>query len=486
MMTQQELEKYLWGAATTLRGTIDAGDYKQYIFPLLFFKRISDVYDEEFEKALAESDGDMEYAAFAENHHFQIPEGARWQDVREVTVNIGQALQGAMRAIEQANPDTLQGIFGDASWTNKERLSDAMLTNLIEHYSQHTLNLANVPDDKLGNAYEYLIKEFADDSGHTAAEFYTNRTVVKLMTMIMDPQPGESVYDPTCGSGGLLLNCALHLKDEGKEYRTLKLYGQEINLLTSAIARMNMFMHGIEEFEIVRGDTLANPGLIENGELKKFNVILANPPYSIKSWDRQSFENDSYGRNLWGTPPQGCADYAFQQHIQKSLNLENGRSCVLWPYGVLFRDSEKEMRQKMIESDLVECVIALGKNLFYNSIMESCLLITNNNKPTDRKGKVLFIDAREELKREKTISYLFPEHIRKIHKAYVDFKTEEGFTYVAEDAEILAKENSLNIPLYIKDINGEVISEPTEAYEEWEVLSNKLNKSMAKLFEELK
>lgn len=338
-MTQQELEKYLWGAATTLRGTIDAGDYKQYIFPLLFFKRISDVYDEEFEKALAESDGDMEYAAFAENHHFQIPEGARWQDVRETTVNIGQALQSAMRAIEKANPDTLQGIFGDASWTNKERLSDAMLTNLIEHYSQHTLNLANVPDDKLGNAYEYLIKEFADDSGHTAAEFYTNRTVVKLMTMIMDPQPGESVYDPTCGSGGLLLNCALHLKDEGKEYRTLKLYGQEVNLLTSAIARMNMFMHGIEEFEIVRGDTLANPGLIENGELKKFNVILANPPYSIKSWDRQSFENDPYGRNLWGTPPQGCADYAFQQHIQKSLDLGNGRSISLWPHGILFRDA---------------------------------------------------------------------------------------------------------------------------------------------------
>ena len=486
MMTQQELEKYLWGAATALRGTIDAGDYKQYIFPLLFFKRISDVYDEEFENALAESDGDIAYAAFAENHHFQIPQGAHWTDVRETTTNIGLALQNAMRAIEQANPDTLHGIFGDASWTNKERLSDSMLTDLIEHYSQHKLNLKNVPDDKLGNAYEYLIKEFADDSGHTAAEFYTNRTVVKLMTMIMDPQPGESVYDPTCGSGGLLLNCALHLKEEGKEYRTLKLYGQEINLLTSAIARMNMFMHGIEEFDIVRGDTLANPGLIENDELKKFNVILANPPYSIKSWDQKSFESDPFGRNLWGTPPQGCADYAFQQHIQKSLDLGNGRSCVLWPYGVLFRDSEKEMRQKMIESDLVECVIALGKNLFYNSIMESCLLITNNNKPADREGKILFVDAREELRREKTISYLLPEHIEKIHNAYLDFKTTEGFTYVAEDSEILEKESSLNIPLYIKDINGEVISEPSEAYGEWENSSKQLKKSMTNLFEVLK
>ncbi len=484
-MNQQALEKYLWGAATALRGTIDAGDYKQYIFPLLFFKRISDVYEEEFESALADSDGDMEYAAFVENHHFQIPEGAHWKDARETTVNIGQALQNAMRAIEQANPDTLHGIFGDASWTNKERLSDAMLTNLIEHFSQHKLNISNVPDDKLGDAYEYLIKEFADDSGHTAAEFYTNRTVVKLMTMIMNPQPGESVYDPTCGSGGLLLNCALHLKDEGKEYRTLKLYGQEINLLTSAIARMNMFMHGIEEFDIVRGDTLANPGLLENDTLKKFNVILANPPYSIKSWDRKAFESDPYGRNLWGTPPQGCADYAFQQHIQKSLNEENGRSVVLWPYGVLFRDAEREMRQKMIESDVVECVIALGKNLFYNSIMESCLLITNNNKTPERKGKVLFIDAREELKREKTISFLMPEHITRIYNAYEAFEVIEGFTDIADLDEILEKESSLNIPLYVKGNRVEYAT-PNDAYEQWEASSSALKTSMTQLFEGLK
>lgn len=486
MMTQQELEKYLWGAATTLRGTIDAGDYKQYIFPLLFFKRISDVYDEEFEKALAESDGDMEYAAFAENHHFQIPEGARWQDVRETTVNIGQALQSAMRAIEQANPDTLQGIFGDASWTNKERLSDAMLTNLIEHYSQHTLNLANVPDDKLGNAYEYLIKEFADDSGHTAAEFYTNRTVVKLMTMIMDPQPGESVYDPTCGSGGLLLNCALHLKDEGKEYRTLKLYGQEINLLTSAIARMNMFMHGIEEFEIVRGDTLANPGLIENGELKKFNVILANPPYSIKSWDRQSFENDPYGRNLWGTPPQGCADYAFQQHIQKSLDVGNGRSISLWPHGILFRDAEMQMRRKMIEEDLVECVIGLGPNLFYNSPMEACLLITKTKKDESKQGKILIINAVKEVRQDKNIAFLENNHIERIYDAYTTYKDEEGFCKVVSIEDVLKHNASLNMALYVSNIDSseEQIS-LDDALNNWTQSSEQLKASMEQLFKEL-
>lgn len=481
-MTQQALEKYLWGAATALRGTIDAGDYKQYIFPLLFFKRICDVYDEEYQNALEESGGDIEYAEFAEHHHFQIPPGAHWKDVRETTVNVGVALQNAMRAIEQANPDALYGIFGDASWTNKERLSDEILTNLIEHYSQHTLNLANVPDDQLGNAYEYLIKEFADDSGHKAAEFYTNRTVVKLMTLMMDPQPGESVYDPACGSGGLLLNCALHLKNEGREYRTLKLYGQEVNLITSAIARMNMFLHGIEEFSIARGDTLAQPAFLENDELKRFNVILANPPYSIKSWDRKSFENDPYGRNLWGAPPQGCADYAFQQHIQKSLDQQNGRSITLWPHGILFRDAEASMRRKMVESDVVECVISLGPNLFYNSSMVSCLLVTNSNKPVERKGKVLLIQAVHEVRKEKTMSYLDDEHIQRIHHAYKRFQSEEGFAAIVDNEEILQDKNArLSVQLYVKE---EQVEEENfdEILSRWEASCGDLKNSMNELF----
>ena len=486
-MTQQQLEKYLWGAATLLRGTIDAGDYKQYIFPLLFFKRICDVYDEEFENALAESDGDIEYAAFAEHHNFIIPKGAHWNDVRETTVSVGMKLQDAMRSIEQINPDTLFGIFGDASWTNKDRLSDETLTNLVEHYSQHKLNLKAVADDKLGNAYEYLIKEFADDSGHTAAEFYTNRTVVKLMTMIMDPQPGESVYDPTCGSGGLLLNCALHLKEEGKEYRTLKLYGQEINLLTSAIARMNMFMHGIEEFSIVRGDTLAQPAFLHNDELKKFNVILANPPYSIKAWDQKGFANDPYGRNLWGVPPQGCADYAFQQHIQKSLDLKNGRSISLWPHGILFRDAEATMRRKMIEEDLVECVIGLGPNMFYNSPMEACLLITKTNKSKERQGKVLIINAVKEVRQEKNIAYLDKSHIERIYKSYLNFKDEDGFAKVVTLEKILENKASLNIAQFVSNVDQkENVLSIDETLKEWNETSVRLSASMNELFEVLK
>lgn len=448
-MTQKELESYLWGAATYLRGFIDAGDYKQYIFPLLFYKRICDVYDEEYEDALAESDGDLEYAAFDENHRFKVPAEAHWNQVRQVTVNVGQAISKALNAIQKVNAQQLQGIFGDAEWTNKDRLSDAMLCQLIEHFSSKNLNIKNVPNDELGNAYEFLIKKFADDSGHTAAEFYTNRTVVRLMTLIADPHEGDSIYDPTCGSGGLLLNCAMMLKEQGKEYRTLRLYGQEINLITSGIARMNMLLHGFEEFNIVRGNTLSNPIFMEYDELQRFDIVLANPPYSIKSWDQAAFTDDPYGRNIWGTPPQGCADYAFQQHIMKSLKPDTGRCVVLWPHGILFRDAEREMRRKMIESDCVDCVIGLGPNLFYNSPMEACLLICRMQKPANRRGKILFINAVDEVRRDKTISMLEEKHIDKIFKAYKDYKDIPGFAKVVKNEQILENGATLNISQYV-------------------------------------
>lgn len=470
-MTQKELESYLWGAATYLRGFIDAGDYKQYIFPLLFYKRICDVYDEEYEEALAESDGDLEYAAFDENHRFKVPVEAHWNQVRQVTVNVGKAINDALNAIQKVNNQQLQGIFGDADWTNKERLSDSLLCQLIEHFSSRNLNIKNVPNDELGNAYEFLIKKFADDSGHTAAEFYTNRTVVRLMTLIADPKEGESVYDPTCGSGGLLLNCAMMLKDQGKEYRTLRLYGQEINLITSGIARMNMLLHGFEEFNIVRGNTLSNPLFMKYDQLQQFDIVLANPPYSIKSWDQAAFTNDPYGRNIWGTPPQGCADYAFQQHIMKSLKSDTGRCVVLWPHGILFRDAEREMRRRMIESDCVDGVIGLGSNLFYNSPMEACLLICCMQKPTQRKGKILFINAVDEVKRDKTISTLEPQHIDKIFKAYKEYKDIAGFAKVVSNKQILENGATLNISQYVSrlEVKSDKPSQSLpELLDEWE------------------
>ena len=448
-ISQQQLESYLWGAATLLRGTIDAGDYKQFIFPLLFYKRLCDVFDEETQTALAKLGGDREFAAYPENHRFQIPAEAHWRVVRNISANVGQALQAAMRAIETANPDKLFGIFGDAQWTNKDRLSDAMLRELVEHFSSLELTVANLPEDELGNGYEYLIKKFADDSGHTAAEFYTNRTVVHLMTEMLQPQPGESIYDPTCGSGGMLLSAIAHLRRQGKEWRNVRLFGQERNLMTSSIARMNCFLHGIEDFRIERGDTLAEPKLVEGDRLMRFDVVLANPPYSIKQWDRAAFAADPWGRNLYGTPPQGRADYAFWQHILLSLAPKTGRCVILFPHGVLFRQEEAEMRRKLIEADLIECVLGLGPNLFYNSPMEACVVICRTAKPKAGKNRILFINAVGEVTRERAQSFLTDEHIQRIVAGYRNFKDEPGFTRVVRLEEIRQQNGNLNIPLYV-------------------------------------
>lgn len=486
-MTQKQLEDHLWGAANILRGMIDAADFKQYIFPLLFFKRVSDLWDEEYQTALDESGGDLTFAQFAENHRFQIPEGCHWEDVRSRTVDVGAYLQKALNGIEKANFEMLHDVFGDAQWTNKRRMSDEKMLDLIEHFSKMKLTIAEVPHDIMGDGYEYLIKKFADDSGHTAAEFYTNRTLVKLMTLITDPKPGESVYDPTCGSGGILLNSVLYLKEQKKEYRTLKLYGQELNLITSAIARMNMFMHNIDEFLVVQGDTLDSPQILENDELKKFDVIMANPPYSIKRWSQAKWMNDPYGRNIWGTPPQGCADYAFQQHIMKSLNPETGRCVVLWPHGVLFRDSEADIRNKMIEGDFVDAVIGLGKNLFYNSGMESCLLICRMNKPKERKGKIIFIDGKDEIKLERSSAYLLPEHIKRISTAYWKFKSEEGFSQVVSIKDVLDEsKGNLSVQLYIKKENNKEEHNIDELLELTRSNQKELNSNIDNLFKQLK
>lgn len=310
------LSGHLWEAANILRGPVDAADFKTYIFPLLFYKRLCAVYDEELAEALEESGGDQEYAELPEQHRFQIPADAHWKATRTKVQNVGKAIQDALREIERANPDTFYGVFGDAQWTNKDRLPDHMLRELIEHFSSQTLSLANCPEDELGVGYEFLIKKFADDSGHTAAEFYPNRTVVHLMTEMLEPRPGESIYDPTCGSAGMLLSAVAHLKRQNIEWRNLRLYGQERNLLTSAIGRMNLFLHGIEDFKIVRGDTLANPAFVEGDKLMQFDVVLANPPYSIKQWDRDAWAADPWGRNIYGTPPQGRAAHHHQHEGQ--------------------------------------------------------------------------------------------------------------------------------------------------------------------------
>ena len=483
-ITQSQLEAYLWGASTLLRGTIDAGEYKSFIFPLLFLKRLSDVYDEEYTEALDESGGDTDYASLPEQHRFQIPDGSHWTDLRKVSTNVGRSIAKAMREIERSNP-RLHGVFGDAPWTNRDRLTDATLKELIEHYSQVTLSLVNVPEDELGVAYEFLIKKFADDSGHTAAEFYTNRTLVHLMAQLLEVQPGDSVYDPTCGSGGMLLSAAEEVRRQGREHRTLRLYGQERNLTTSAIARMNLFLHGIEDFHVVRGDTLASPAFTAGDYLRRFDVVLANPPYSIKAWDREAWSSDPWGRNQYGTPPQGRADYAFWQHILASMDPKTGRCAVLFPHGVLFREEERDMRQKVVANDVIEAVIGLGPNLFYNSPMEACIVICRSQKLPDRVGKVLLVDAISEVTRERAQSFLTAEHIDRIVRAFLSFATEHGFAVIVTTEEIIQRDGKLSIPMYISRANGDEEHNLEEAIASWRVSAEKLHLTADELFTQL-
>ena len=478
-MTIDELKSYLWQSAVLLRTNIDAGAYKQYIFPLMFFKRICDVYDEETEKAIAEYGDDIDLYPENELHTFVVPKGHHWNDVRKVTEDVGRAIVSAFKEIEKANGERMTGIFGDGAWTNKNRLPDRLLKDLLEHFSSKSLSLANCPEDELGQGYEYLIKQFADDSGHTAQEFYTNRTVVHLMTELLQPQSGESVYDPTCGSAGMLISCIAHLKEQGKEWRNLKVYGQEINQLTSAIGRMNLFLHGIEDFHIVNDDTLRNPAFIERGQLKQFDLVLANPPYSIKQWDRGAFENDKYGRNFLGTPPQGRADYAFFQHILKSLKPLSGRCAILFPHGILFRNEEKEMRKKLVQSDMIDCVIGLGPNLFFNAPMEACIVVCRTYKEQAKRGKVLFINAVKEVTRKNAQSFLEEAHIAHIVSAYENYADEENYAKVASIDEVAEKDFSLNIALYVRD--GTVVDPiPTieECVDDWLAQSMALNDAM--------
>ena len=483
-----DLEKYLWGAAVLLRGQIDASGYKEFIFPLLFFKRICDVYDEEFQKNLEEAGGDAEFAA-AQDYIIRIPEGAHWRDVRKVAENIGAKLVEAFMRIEAENPPKeiegrlvggLTGIFGDKSiWTNKAKMPDAIIVSLLNHFSKETLSIARCPADEMGTGYEYLVGQFANDAGHTAQEFYTNRTVVTLMAQILRPAPGESIYDPTCGSGGMLIKSLDYLKGQGLEYRSVRVYGQEVNPITSAIARMNLYLHGVTEFSIQKGDTLSEPKFIKNGQLERFNVVLANPPYSIKTWNREKFAHDVWSRNILGTPPQGRADYAFIQHILASMDERNGRSAILLPHGVLNRLEEREMRAELVKLDWLDCILGIGKNLFFNSPMEACVLIANRNKPASHRGKVLFVAARHLVERKNGESYLTDDHIRLLAKTYHDFEPVEGLAAVVTNEAIRDKDNSLSVNQYVVGSDEDDVSADVDALlSEWQSSSARVHTAL--------
>jgi type I restriction enzyme M protein len=451
-ITLSQLEQYLSKAAWILKGPVDASDFKVYIFPLLFFKRISDVYDEEYKLALEESEGDEEYASLPEFHRFEIPEGCHWNDVRETTSNVGQAIEIALRGIEQANQEYLYGIFGDAQWSNKNKLSDRLLTDLIEHFSQYDLSNSNVDSDLLGNSYEYLIKHFADLTNKKAGEFYTPRSVVHLLGLILDPHEGQTIYDPACGTGGMLLECVDHLKHNNEDYRTLKLFGQEKNLTSSSIARMNMFLHGIEDFQIIRGDTLRNPAFFEADGLKTFDCVIANPPFSLKEWGAENWVNDHFGRNIAGVPPKGNGDMAWVQHMIKSMN-STGRMTVVLPHGALFRKgAEGRIREELLKQDLLEAVIGLGSNIFYGTQLAACVLVFKQKKEAHKKDKVLFIDGSDQVRVGRAQNYLEPEHVQQLLDWYTAYEDVENYVKVASKTDLKENDYNLNIPLYVEKI----------------------------------
>jgi type I restriction enzyme M protein len=461
-LTLTKLESHLWEAANILRGPVDAADFKTYVFPLLFFKRISDVHDEEYDAAMKEFDGDEEAALFPENYGFQVPDGSHWRDVRKVAKNVGQALQNALRGIEQANPHTLYGIFGDAQWTNKDRLSDALLRDLIEHFSRISLGNSHAKVDILGQSYEYLIKKFADVTNKKAGEFYTPRSVVRLMVNILDPREGDSIYDPTCGTGGMLLEAIHHVQETRGDVRTLwgKLFGQEKNLTTSAIARMNLFLHGAADFQIVRGDTLRNPAFFLGDSLATFDCVIANPPFSLEKWGDEVWSSDPYGRNFAGMPPAKSGDYAFVQHMIKSMAPKTGRMAVVLPHGALFRmGKEGEIRRKLLGMDLLEAVIGLGPNLFYGTGLAACILVFRQKKTKARKNKVLVVDASKEFKTGRAQNELLPEHVERIHGWVRDYADVEGIARVVTLDDIAANDHNLNIPRYVEPkIDQEVLT----------------------------
>lgn len=462
-LTLSQLEQYLSKAAWILKGPVDASDFKVYIFPLLFFKRISDVYDEEFRVALEESDGDEEYAALPEFHRFEIPAGCHWNDVRETSTNVGLAIEKALRGIEQANQEFLYGIFGDAQWSNKNKLSDNLLIDLIEHFSQYALGNENVNPDMLGQAYEYLIKHFAVLTNKKAGEFYTPRSVVHLLGLILDPHEGESIYDPACGTGGMLLECVDHLKHNHEDARTLKLYGQEKNLTSSSIARMNMFLHGIEDFEILRGDTLRNPAFFEADGLKTFDCVIANPPFSLQDWGAENWVNDPFGRNIAGVPPKSNGDMAWVQHMVKSMN-STGRMTVVLPHGALFRKgAEGAIRQALIEQDLLEAVIGLGPNIFYGTQLAAYVMVFQQNKVPEKKHKVLFIDASGQIRVGRAQNFLEPIHVQQIYSWYQAYCDVENYVKVSTLDDLKENDFNLNIPLYVEKIIEDKLPSVDEA-----------------------
>lgn len=502
-LTLQQLEKTLWDAADILRGELNAAVYKDYIFGLLFLKRMNDQFASErkakeaaFLKAGMDREEIMQVLEDPSIYEsFFVPKAARWDKLKHLTINIGPELDKAFKAIEDEPKNSeLFGVLTTVNYNDKERVPDKKLSQLLLLFDQHNLATENLENpDVLGDAYQYLIKQFADDGGAKGGEFYTPREVVHVLVRILKPQEGERIYDPTVGSGGMLIESLQYIKDRGGNPRNVSLFGQEINLSTWAICKMNMLFHDARGADIRKGDTIRNPMHLEGGVLKTFDKILANPPFSLKNWGYEEAQADPYNRFAYGVPPKSYGDLAFVTHMVASLN-HKGKLGTVVPHGVLFRGgAEGNIRKGYLKDDLIEAVIGLPANVFYGTSIPAALLIINKNKLMERKGKVLFIDASQGFVKDGNKNKLRDEDIEKIVKTYDDFKDVDKYASVVDLETIKANDYNLNISRYVDTTEDEepvdipsVIKEIQTIKKEYEETERKLNGYLHELgFEEI-
>lgn len=460
--TQQDIESWLWEAANILRGPVDPANLRDFVFPLLFLKRLSDTWDEEQAKAVKKFGKDIDEDTAADFHTFQIPKGCHWADLRRAAENHGVLLQNIMQKIEEANPTRLAQIFGNAPWADHNKMPPERLEKLISHFSQRDLSPSKVSNDLLGGGYEYLLKRFSDESSTSAGQFFTPRAVVHLLVRILGPQPTDSIYDPACGSAGMLIEAATEVKQSGGSVQRMRFYGQEVNQTSAAIGRMNLLIHEVEDAQIRREDTLRQPRFVDDkGKLERFDLVVANPPFSLKDWGADKWATDPHKRAAGGVPPKNNGDYAWVQHMIASMKPESGRVGVVMPHGVLFRGgAEGTIRKHLIQSDRLETIIGLAPNLFYGTTIPAGLMFFRATKEQERKNHILFIDASKRFGKGKAQNFLTDEDVEDIFTVYkTRGNTEkEGIAArLVSHSEIEENKWDLNIGRYLKADAAEVV-----------------------------